>query len=97
MVALRIEIDTPDGLKTFRVVRKRSRGNWGTVDHEKKIIEVDPSLTGIEFLSTLIHECTHAAAPDLSEEAVIRIERSLANAIRPVIARVVKETDAKRL
>jgi hypothetical protein len=56
---------------------------FGYCDHEgergqPRVIGIRPGLDEGQELDTTIHECLHAALPDLSEEAVTEIATDLA-------------------
>jgi hypothetical protein len=47
-------------------------GEFENTSGKRCVIRIDPKLRGSELLDTMIHEITHAAFPDLSEDAVNR-------------------------
>ena len=54
---------------------------YGHADFENRIIYISPGLKVEEVRDTLIHEVAHVCLPDLSEEAVRRLERQLGKAL----------------
>lgn len=45
------------------------------------LIEIDPRQASKDYFLTIIHECLHAAFPDLSECATIRAEHLMGNTL----------------
>ena len=81
-----VEITAPKGNEDWTVVRKKlPRSLYGRCDYDEKEIQIQHGVHGATMLSTLIHEATHAAAPDLDEHAVERIEVSILNTIWPFL------------
>lgn len=64
------------------IVRKLGRQKlFGQALHDKNEIHIDPRQTEREFLGTLVHEAAHIACPYLSEEAVVKIEATIAGVL----------------
>lgn len=79
MPAERIKI----GSNWWRISRScRSRDDYGDCDFEDRTIRIHKNLSDREAFGTIIHECVHAAAPDLTEEAVERIEYAIMQGLR---------------
>ena len=88
---------TPDGPG---VVRRRWRITrepipcgklLGLCDWHRRTIVIHNTVSGLQLFGTLIHEATHATAPDLSEEAVERIEASVTAALLPYLRELAEE------
>jgi hypothetical protein len=47
-------------------------------DSVKKHIWIKPSLTDVDALDTIIHECLHCAFPDIDEDAITESATSIA-------------------
>jgi hypothetical protein len=82
---MNIELNSEDWQVRFRAVPKRylNEGqvpdDWdGVCDFKRRLIYVTPNATA---LVTLVHEALHASFPDLNEDAVMRAEMNLKNAI----------------
>ena len=55
-------------------------GKFGDCDQENKVIRINSSLSKKEKKATLAHEIIHACCPDLTEDAVYRLEMALKSA-----------------
>jgi hypothetical protein len=65
-------------------VKERHLGRHKAVGQahlDNGLIEVDPRLKPKEWLSTLIHEALHHALPDLEEQAILRVEKTVADVL----------------
>lgn len=68
-------------MRKVRFRFKRNPGVWGLAFPEEWRIELDPQLDDKTLLDIATHEVTHVVAPDLSEEAVDRIGRHVADVL----------------
>lgn len=68
-------------MRKVRFRFKRNPGVWGLAFPEEWRIEIDPQLDDKTLLDIATHEVTHVVAPDLSEEAVDRIGRHVADVL----------------
>ena len=56
-------------------------GECDDPDRPAKSIRIALNCTEEELLETIIHECTHAAIPDLTEDAVYILARDVARVL----------------
>lgn len=66
----------------MRFVDRLPDGAYGECDDSSRpnrSIFIAKNMTEEEFLETIVHECTHACIPDLSEEAVTELARDTAH------------------
>jgi hypothetical protein len=53
--------------KRWKIVFKRTAGNWGLCDCEKRTIYLDPELEGSKLAKYAIHEVAHAVDHETEE------------------------------
>ncbi len=66
----------------WTVRRARLKRVYGYCDHAKREIVIDAATAPDIQWQTLIHEAMHASAPDLSEDAILRIEADIVAVLR---------------
>lgn len=66
--------------ETYKIEYKKNLGNDGVCHKDTKLIEIDDSLTGLEFKKTLIHEYIHAVCSRLG------ISQAIGSEVEEVIA-----------
>lgn len=54
---------------------------YGECDYGAKTIRICSTVSGVDYLNTLIHEIIHARWPDLNEEAVTEVADTLSGII----------------
>ena len=84
----RVCLHSPEGTHKWAVLRQRLGRNWGLCLHDDKKILLHDCKDYDMLLRTAIHEATHAACPDLSEHAVVRIENSVTAILYPLIQEI---------
>jgi hypothetical protein len=57
------------------------KGKLGLAHKEKREIIINPDQSEISLMGTAIHEVLHLEQWDLSEEAIIRMEKSLVDVL----------------
>lgn len=78
---------------SWSVSFRRFRKWHGLTDHEARKILLDKQSDFWSLISVAIHEATHASVPDLSEDAVLRIEENCMSILKPILEPLV---EAKR-
>ena len=61
----------------WKIRRAKLRGVYGDCDYATRTIRIHHTLTGTDFLDTLLHEMIHARWPDLHEDAVCEFAETL--------------------
>lgn len=74
-----------EAVQEYIIRRRAMRNRWGQVDYGKREITLHSKLRGHQLVATLIHELCHAACPDLSEDAIERLEASVMAGIKPYL------------
>lgn len=70
--------------KAWTLATAKLKGCHGICDHpdtSHRHIWISTTTRGLELLDTLLHEMTHAAFPDLSEDAVLEFATDAANVL----------------
>lgn len=70
------------GVKTQIVMKNLPGKLWGECSFDRRTIRIDPRQGGREMMNTLIHETLHACEPDMDEQDVRGIARSLTTVLR---------------
>lgn len=73
---------TIDGHRWRIVYGDPGRSRLGVCDFEAREITVRRGLTPEETIGTAVHECLHAAVPDLTEDAISRAELAVMQGLR---------------
>lgn len=68
-------------MRKIRISRKRNPGHWGMAYPDEWRIELDPELDDKTLMDIAAHEVAHVVLPDLSEEAVDRLGKHVADVL----------------
>lgn len=70
---------------TWQIAFRSFKKYHGLTDHHARKILLDKQSDFWSLISVAIHEATHASVPDLSEDAVLRIEENCMSILKPIL------------